>query len=214
MHTQENVNGQEVRLPADDAARNKQSQYFREWYRLNRDWVASRRKTRYRTDPDYREQCLERTRRYSAVRAAKRKAQQLARAHDPTPIVRDLTPIGREIDVVLPSGQKVKTLVYRVGEIQRRLQRSRASITNWLKHGILPKPRYMTPSGFRLYTQDEIECIVQTYVDVGMHAMVPGAIQVFRKLIGERWKKLPQGVGSGWREVHAPPLPEVVELRA
>jgi len=156
---------------------------------------------------------LKATRQYSAARAERRKIARLERATDPTPLVRDLAPIGREISIPV-DGTNVKTLVYRVGELQRRLQRSRASITNWLKHGILPKARYMTASGFRLYTQDELECIEQTYIDVGMHAMVPGAVQAFRKLIRERWKKLPQGVGKEWREIHAPPLPEVMELRA
>lgn len=211
--SEEITNGQEFHSSPVDTDKLKQSRYFREWYRLNSDYIAAKRKRRYHTDADYRERCLEATRKYSAERAERRKQARLARAHDPTPIVRDLTPTGRETVIQTPDGQKVKTLVFRVGEVQRRLQRSRASITNWLKHGILPQARYMTPSGFRLYTQDELECIEQTYTDVGMHAMVPGAIQAFRKLIKERWKKLPQGIDAGWREIHAPPLPEVVELR-
>lgn len=196
-----------------DRGKEKQSHYFRKWYLLNKDYIAAKRKRRYQTDSEYREKCLENTRRYSAERAEKRKQARLERAHDPTPIVRDLTPIGRDISVQL-DGQTVKTKVYRVGELQRRLQRSRASITNWLKHGILPRARYATPSGFRLYTQEELECIEQTYIDVGMHAMIPGSIQAFRTLIQARWNAMPGGVGNAWRDVEAPPLPEVVELRA
>lgn len=198
--------------PATANATRKQKDYFRGWYALNRDYIAAKRKKRYQTDPEYRQKCLEATRKYAAERAERRRLARLARAHDPTPMVRDLTPVGRTVTIRTPEGKNVKVLVYRVGEIQRRLQRSRASITNWLKLGILPQARYMTPTGFRLYTQHEIECIVQTYTEVGMHTMVPGSIQEFRKLIAERWKCLSQGLDAGWREVKARPLPEVVEM--
>jgi hypothetical protein len=194
-------------------ATRKQQDYFREWYDLNRDYISAKRKKRYATDPAYREKCLEATRKYAAERAERRRLARLARAHDPTPMVRDLTPVGRTISIRTPEGKTVKVLAYRVGEIKRRLQRSRASITNWLKHGILPQARYMTPgSGFRLYTQPEVECIVQTYTEVGMHTMVPGSIQEMRRLIAARWKLLPQGLDAGWRDIKARPLREIVEM--
>ena len=116
--------------PAEKNARRKA--YNQSYYERNKAKILARKKERYHSDPDYRDQVKKdsaRRRRSNSNGAVK------------------VTVLGQEVDA-----WRARVLADRVG-------RSVSTINYWQTHGTIPETPLLTPGGYRLYTDKMIEAV-------------------------------------------------------
>lgn len=55
-----------------------------------------------------------------------------------------------------------ETVLYTIGELADQLDRQRQTIRKWEREGIIPAATFRSKSGRRLYTQAQVDAIVNT----------------------------------------------------
>jgi len=109
----------------------KKSFSFAEYWEKNKDRINAKRRQRYRTDPYYREVYNRRFRKYYKERLAPIKVHGFK-------LEREFSDVPLKPRVVLEDG---KMVVYRnTKEFADQISVTTATIRNWIKCGILPKP--------------------------------------------------------------------------
>lgn len=112
---------------------------FQEWYINNSDKLSRSRKRKYRRDPEYREKCKERAKKYY-TREKKR-------------------PKGSCFIKVTPDGQ----IYYTIGKICKMIGKKQQTVRQYHTTGVLPEPSARDSRGWRLYTVSQAKVIVATF---------------------------------------------------
>ena len=163
----------------------EQREYWQEWYAKNRVKLMHTRRKRYVTDATYRERVKAQARGwYSDPVNRARKLEQSKERHRWRASL--LLTIGR-----------VKVRTYLLGELAGAVGVTKVTVKSWERSGVLPKAVYRTAAGWRLYTEVQVACIVETYRE--MSSPGPVKLRRFKELVWERLARIPKGVGE-WRE--------------
>ena len=119
---------------------NKRSEMYKKWYGDNSTEYNEKRRSRYATDPEYREMVKERAR-----NAKRLKIKSMGGAIERT-----------------WKGSKI--LVYRVGTACEKAGCVKAVLLDWENRGIVPPPVF--GGKHRVYTQRQIDLIRELYDEV------------------------------------------------
>jgi hypothetical protein len=164
----------------NEAAEKDRSDYQREYYLKRKDTLSQERKDKYRSDPSYREKAIAQARRY---RREKREERERLRAEGKLPPAKSGGPRKpTEVDI---GGRKV--LAYTITIAAQRLGKSKSTLNNWTRQGVLPVTPLRTEGGDRLYTE-------------GMIMVMKLAISK-RVRISVKDNTFYQEVVDGWREL-------------
>lgn len=166
------------------------TEYSKAYYRKNREEIAEKKKKRYESDPEYKEEILERARerrhRIALEREERRKKEP---KKDP------MTPHVFALNV---GGIDRKLNMYTAGQLALLVGRKTQTIRLWERNGILPEALYRSMAGDRLYTEFQIRNISRIYDQVvsefGNKARTRIGQTNFSKLVSEFWGKYPIGV--------------------
>jgi len=173
---------------AKKRARNKR------WTEANKDKVNAANRRRYAEDPNAFAKAKERKLRS----LAKKKAERLRNPPKPAPKVPHpmwvrvrLGGVYRHMWVVTP------------GRIAAQLKLSRNTLHKWIRQDIVPKTRirYGSPKGFRVYTWDEAQIIVDVLEAHFERAKTGRIMRIqragIRAQIHMLWSELTNGVANG-----------------
>lgn len=156
------------------------SEYQREYYSKRKDKLSQDRKDKYNKDPAYREVAIAHAREY---RRKKRDERERLRAEGKLPPPRSGGP--RKPTEVIINGQK--RMAYTITIAAQKLDKSKSTINNWTRHGILPATPLRTKGGDRLYTE-------------GMILVIELAISK-RVRVSSKDDSFYQEVVDGWQEL-------------
>jgi DNA-binding transcriptional MerR regulator len=133
----------------DDAAT-----YFKEWYGKNGDKLNKTRKSRYHTDPEYREKVLEQNR-----EARKRRRQEALEEKRKEHGARQLrtTNNWKTVEVQTPDGESAQ--LYTIGAAAKIIGCSVQALRLWERRRIIPPTEMRYSKGDRLYTLEQIDTI-------------------------------------------------------
>lgn len=130
---------------AEKAGRDRR-EYYQDYYLANQDRLSQKRKDRYKADPEYRERAKESARRYRQKIAKER--ERLRADGKLPPSTRQRGP--RKPVIVSVNGSRVPA--YTITIVAQRVGRSKDTLNNWFKAGILPPTPLRSGRGDRLYT--------------------------------------------------------------
>lgn len=142
---------------------------FQRWYKEKGEKLNKDRKSKYHSDPEYRQSVLDRQARYRQNNPPASRARQKI-----TRIVE-----GAEVEVV------------RMGDLVKMIGRSENIIRNWEKRGIIPKPSI--ESKHRYYTLRQV-ALLKELADIIDVCQVEGrevlqtAIETKSSHIHKHWK--------------------------
>jgi hypothetical protein len=148
-----------------------------------------RRRKKYKQDPAYRRRAQQQARDWYAN--PKNRARKLARQR-----ARVRTRLPATLQLKDGAGKLVEVPVFRVGELARAVGCSRATARSWERDGVLPEASHRTAANWRLYTEAQVQCVVETYREVA--ASGRGRSRRMAELLRERWARMPRGVGN-WK---------------
>lgn len=137
---------------------------FREYYRKNRAKIATKRRSRYRTDPNYR-----RTIRLRSHLIYHKKRQ-------------GVPPKDRQ--VMLAEGERLIT----IGKLAQLIGRDITVIRKYHRDGIIPDPTHFDSRGWRLYTRAEVS-VIQLVFRMKDQKSIKGGLKTVKEEIAKRWPK-------------------------
>lgn len=91
-------------------------------------------------------------------------------------------------EVRVPNGSVVT--VYPISKLAEALGRSALTVRRWERIGIIPSTFFVNKRGHRMYSQDQIDIIVQCAEESGIKRGMPIADTEFSVLCHERLKEL------------------------
>lgn len=138
---------------SEEKAASAEKSKFRDWYETNAKSWNGQRRTRYKTDPVYREKVLARNRQHRSEKKAEQRVQakkeQAARKGAVKVRWKTFVEEGKEY--------------HSIGSLAERLGVSVQAVRLWERQGVIAPPNRRTEEadgkGQRLYTLDEIEQI-------------------------------------------------------
>lgn len=144
--------GGEARVGSDVA-----STYYASWYAAHKTELADKRKKRYREDPGYRKEVLDRSkRRYQNLR--QKKLAERAKNPEP-PRTR-----GRNRPRTMAVGGE-EVALFSVSEFADRVDRNVQTITKWEQDRIIPPPTWVDEYGRRWYSEDHMDTVASTALE-------------------------------------------------
>lgn len=131
---------------------------FKDWYQQNKDDLNKSRRSRYKTDPEYREQVRKLNKESRARRRQLKEQEQRERKKH----IRNPVPDNpwRTVDVVLSENDPAVRF-FTIGALAQRLGCSVQVVRLWEASGVIPPTQFRDSRGRRLYTADGIENIVK-----------------------------------------------------
>jgi len=173
---------------------NKAAEYNRTYYTKNQERLKEYRRNRYRDDPEYREQCIQR-----ALERKQRLAEQRYREGGPKPRRNFLEPGYFLISL---GDTEVKVKMFTIGVLAKRFGRGVKTLRMWERRGTIPSAMYRDSggrSGNRLYTEFQVEKLVAIFkeaIEVNGRRMVKNRINktVFPELARKLWEDYPLGI--------------------
>jgi len=126
---------------------------FKDWYEKNGGELNKSRRDRYKTDPAYREEVLQRNR---DARRLKRESTLTERKESLAAKGVTTRPLWKTVEVMV-DGKTVTA--FTIGALARSLGRSVQAIRLWERQGIIPEAPIRNVKGDRFYPLDSIEAI-------------------------------------------------------
>jgi len=177
-------------------------EYNQTYYKKHREELLRGKRIKYANDPEYKK----RVQGYAATTRLNKKirAEQEYAATGKRPPGRGggLKPGEYRVQV----GEIFVTVImWPVGHLAKKLGRRVQTIRNWEKKGVFPKALYRSPggvlSGNRLYTEFQVEKILQAY---NRALQVHGARKcknrisetIFPELVKKIWEEYPLGIDT------------------
>jgi hypothetical protein len=127
----------------------------RSWYESNKERLSIQRRERYRNDPEYRQRIKEGRERQRAREKEARKRNGPKRTVDKRRI--------KEFKVEHPEYGSCIAQFYSIGQLGLEVGLSVATLRRWERTGVLPATLYRSEGGHRLYTDDQVAIIAETY---------------------------------------------------
>lgn len=97
-------------------------------------------------------------------------------------------PTMKEATITLPNGTSIK--VYPIGALARALNRSTCTIHRWESLGIIPETFFTNSRGHRMYSQEQIDIIVECAKEAGIKHGNSFALTPFTDLCYTRLSEL------------------------
>lgn len=142
--------------------------YFQKWYSNNKGKFNASRKSRYHSDPEYREQAIARAREYRATR--RREAPE---THEPK--------------IIMHNGHEVR--VFRIGAVASMIGASTGFIRKMEAMGVIPIPT--VESAHRFYTEAQVSLLRDLVQELFKHpinsAARAQALEEQRAIINHNW---------------------------
>jgi hypothetical protein len=165
--------------------------YNSEYYRKNKDRINADKKRRYREDPEYRRQMIERARKQTKRNTQKRADEKQKNK-----------PVTYKVRI---SGKDFSILMFGSRHIADALGYSLRTLHNWESMGILPKALYRNnvgKFGDRLYPEFQYLKIIEAYGEVvKKYGRSFARRRIGQTDFGERlaqlWLKYPKGIDLG-----------------
>ena len=97
-------------------------------------------------------------------------------------------------------GQLVNVMGFVVRDMARIVGQHPMRLREWEAKGIIPRPKFYTRKGWRLYTQDQMDLIADSVQSCicSKRATVEELARL-KDLVWLRWRRIPGGVGD-WRK--------------
>lgn len=181
------------------------SEYLRAYREQKGDEIASKRKTRYDTDPEYRAACIERAKRSYAKRRAeldklrrggllppprrKKTAGTENLAHTVCPLCRRPFP-QKPKPVFMLISKRYQVTMFPLREVAYRLGKNARTIAGWISDKVMPDSQYKSKGGHRLWTQDQIELLMKVCSRYDLRPPVSFVKCGFVAELRAEWEKL------------------------
>lgn len=143
-----------------DEKNDAESWSYGAWYAKNSKDLSERRKSRYQSDPEYRQRVIENNRKYRRVKAMERMAAPQSMVRIP----RHRKPTVLDVEI---GGVKISKQMVHVGFFARAIGRSVSTVHQWERNGVIPRTPFVAASAAkqeRLYTAEMIR-IVQDHIE-------------------------------------------------
>lgn len=171
----------------DPRTGNNTAAYNRMMWQKNKSRLNERRKSRYHTDPEFRQRVKDSVKK---SRARKKRAAQV-RQERTTPRAQRS---GSFQLIELPNGTEVEVLIYTISQLAHRVGVALETVRKWERQNVIPGATYHTPGGQRRYTTYEVDVVKEVYAK---HKMMTDPWRLTTEFIGEiqdRWNALDHGV--------------------
>lgn len=131
--------------------------YYASWYSAHKTELADKRKKRYHSDPKYRQEVLDRSKkRYQKLR--QKKLAERAKNPEPPRTRGRNRPREEVID-------GVEVTLYSVSEFADRVDRNVQTITKWEQDRVIPPPTFIDEYGRRWYSDHHIDTVASTALE-------------------------------------------------
>jgi len=151
--------------------------YYKEYYRRNRDEIAEKKKSRYYDDEGYRQRRIAAQREYR-----ERKRRELeSKLKGKKPERKKGQPRGPETVIV----NGVEEEAFTTGVLAERVGRSKVTIGYWSRNGVFPATPFFNKRGDRLYTRRMIEIVADV---LSRYGRMPSGDTSFRDEVEDAWR--------------------------
>lgn len=147
-------------LPAEPPAQPKAGFSFAKWWDDHKEEKNSSRRTKYRTNPEYRGKVKKQNAESRARRAQDAKAAQQAESDAKTYRTSGCSWKMFDVEVEVSPGVKQMIPAVTIGALAAATNRSVQGLRLWEAKGVIPQPNATSPRGDRLYTVALVEQIV------------------------------------------------------
>lgn len=172
----------------------KESKFdYDKWYEENKEEVGKKRKERYDTDPQYREDRKARARYYYWT---KKRANEISKEADVENINLKSNKSIR-VDILNEEDNRYGTMIevpiYGTTELSEIIERGVQTIRIWEKRGVIPEATWRDSSGNRVYTEDQMKAFISCkhflkYPSKNIED------SIFKKEIFKAFEDMPDGV--------------------
>lgn len=91
--------------------------------------------------------------------------------------------------IKLPNGSEV--IVYPIHKFAEAIGRSQLTIRRWERAGIIPRTFFYNNRGFRMYSQEQIDIVVNALEEVGYTCKAAGLLNTeFSSICHSKWNEL------------------------
>lgn len=91
--------------------------------------------------------------------------------------------------IKLPNGETLQ--VFTIKRFAESIGRSQLTIRRWEKLGIIPNTFFVSDRGFRMYSQEQIDAVVDALKEVGYFNKASGLLSTdFSSLCHKKWGEL------------------------
>jgi len=157
-----------------ESQESKKSQVFKDWYDKNKEDLAAKRRERYRNDPEYRRNILERGEKYrKKVRNIRAKVES------------SRTKIQPNGSRLFQDENGTEWELYTISSVADAVGRSVQCVNRWDTMGYIPQTPFRY-SRVRLFTEDMIDALSKV---VGKYRRIPDPGE-FEALVKSAWGEL------------------------
>lgn len=133
-------------------------------------------KDRYHTSEKYREQQIERSKKYYH-------RNKKLKVRVPNKVV---SPTSRPLMVEFENGNR--EFAFKIGYVAEALARTVETVRKWIKEGVIPDTPYKATGGRRLYTESMVRAMQNALKGMGYPAYLNK--KEFSKQVKKRWPKM------------------------
>lgn len=131
--------------------------YYASWYAAHKTELADKRKQRYHSDPKYRQEVLDRSKkRYQKLR--QKKLAERAKNPEPPRTRGRNKPQTKVVD-------GVEVVLFSVSEFADRVDRNVQTITKWEQDRVIPPPTWIDEYGRRWYSDAHMDTVASTALE-------------------------------------------------
>ena len=131
--------------------------YYASWYSAHKTELADKRKQRYHSDPKYRQEVLDRSKkRYQTLR--QKKLSERAKNPEPPRTRGRNKPQTKTVD-------GIEVDLFSVSEFADRVDRNVQTITKWEQDRVIPPPTWIDEYGRRWYSDDHMDIVASTALE-------------------------------------------------
>ena len=161
---------------------------FGKWYDENREKVASARRTRRQTDPEWAEEQRRRAREYYHRHGKKRRRKQLVPRKKSRTLPKVRVIAGREVQMV------------HTGDVARVVNREPKAVRSWIEEGVLPEVTYRgEENGWRMWTADQLAVIREAADATGVRRT--RRANPFAQKTQDTLREFSERVHAGWKKL-------------
>ena len=186
----------------DDLSPKPQAVYSRKYYSKNKETLRRKQIEKYKSDPEYREQCLAASRdRYqqlkkSGLLPSKKRKSPAEKVETKARLIENLH--TRTLAIVI-DGQERNVQMHTVGFVANALGRSIQGLRLWESTGFLPKDLYRDHANRRLYTSFQVKLMFAAHKVLFPNGPVYGPhgyenLNSLRDAFHLIWDEMPAGI--------------------
>jgi hypothetical protein len=162
-------------------------EYDRKYYAKHRLELRKKRQLKYQTDPEYAQRQRDRSRAYRERMKKKKGKKPRKKTNNP--------PALRSYNILVGKDKKIKTTMYEIGALASFLDRRSQTLRLWERQEVLPRALYRTKTGRRLYTEDQVNALIEAHNKVMGEVRGVAWLHRLRIAFSQAWRELlPHGL--------------------